>query len=216
MRKGADLSNNAKRNIKVIAITGGACAGKTTFMDIIRDKADIAGYRIMIIPEAATMLSQGGISYLDGEEEFQRAVMSAQIFLEEVYTAHASAVGGKIAIICDRGILDGAAYVSKEVLSRLLEEHGISRDDALSRYDAVIYLESAAVSDPDSYSCDSNDARREGLEEAAALETRTKMCWNGHPSVTMVKSGKGANGFAAKMESAMDALEAVLSDENTL
>jgi signal recognition particle GTPase len=43
-----------------ICLTGGPCAGKTTAMNTLFLRLQESGYRVFIVPEAATMLNKGG------------------------------------------------------------------------------------------------------------------------------------------------------------
>jgi len=44
-----------KRPIYKICVTGGPCAGKTTCMATLNDKFTELGYRILVVPEVATL-----------------------------------------------------------------------------------------------------------------------------------------------------------------
>jgi hypothetical protein len=69
--------------------------------------------------------------------------------------------GKKSVLLCDRGLMDGSAYVSKEQWDAVLDEMGWSpvhlRD---KRYDLVLHLVTAADGAPDFYN-KSNEARYE-------------------------------------------------------
>lgn len=205
-------SSNPSR-VKIIAVTGGACSGKTTFMERLRENGDyVFGHRMFYVPEASTMLTQGGMSFEDNPYEYQRAILNTQIALEGFYRNYAETIGTNACIICDRGTLDGAAYLGEERFADLLDEEYITRDDLKNSYDGVIYLVSAAIGAPEHYGTANNEARRESLEEAIALEEATIRCWSDHPNITVVSNDNGKS-FDAKMSEAMQALHAkLLSD----
>jgi putative protein kinase ArgK-like GTPase of G3E family len=43
-----------------ICLTGGPCAGKTTALQTLTQVLTSRGYRVLTVPEAATMLMKGG------------------------------------------------------------------------------------------------------------------------------------------------------------
>ena len=66
--------------------------------------------------------------------------------LEDIFLGLASTgKGNKIVLLCDRGCMDGSAYLSKKLWNILINEYGINikkiRDE---RYDLVIHLSTAA------------------------------------------------------------------------
>ena len=89
-----------------IVLTGGPGGGKTTAGDLFRREI---GDRVVLVPEAATILFQGGFprSREPHAQRFaQTAIFQVQRDLEEV---QASLYPGR-ALLCDRGTIDGAAY----------------------------------------------------------------------------------------------------------
>lgn len=196
--------------VKMIAITGGACSGKTTMLERLRENGDhVFGHRMLYVPEASTMLTQGGMSFEDDPYIYQQAILNVQVSLENAYRAYAESLGVDACVICDRGALDGAAYLGEERFAELLDDEYITRDDLKERYDGVIYLVSAAIGAADHYGTTNNEARRESLEEAIALEEATIRCWSDHPNITVVSNDNGKS-FDAKMSEAMQALHAKL------
>lgn len=68
-------------------ITGGPCAGKTTAMERLQVFLRERGFRVFVVPEAATMLFINGASPADlasvkCEEAFQDFVINTQLQLE--------------------------------------------------------------------------------------------------------------------------------------
>jgi len=47
-------------NITRILLTGGPCAGKTTALAAISQDLSQLGYKVLIVPEAATLIMKGG------------------------------------------------------------------------------------------------------------------------------------------------------------
>lgn len=200
----------AENDIKVIALTGGACSGKTTFLNILKGEgAEICGYRMLYIPEAATMLTTHGMSFEDGEIPYQRAILSTQIAMEDAFKQYAKDVSGKFCIVSDRGTLDGAVYCGWDGFNTLMDERALTKEELIGRYDAVIYMVSAAIGAPEHYGKDSNETRREDLREAVQLEFDTMKCWNDHPYIAVIDN-EGGKAFPEKISEAMGVLEDIL------
>lgn len=205
------MTDDFSHDIKVIALTGGACSGKTAFLDKLKDKqGDFCGYRPLFVPEAATILASHGMRFQDGEKMFQRAILQLQMSMEDLYRRYASELDGKVCIICDRGTLDGAAYCGWDVFEELCEEEGTDRERLLERYDGVVYLVSAAIGAEEHYGCESNESRRESLDEAKELERKTIECWIDHPNIQVIGNEDGKP-FEKKMAEAEGVLEKMLS-----
>ena len=100
-----------------IALTGGPCAGKSTILSTLTQVLEERGYKALVIPETATELILNGI--LPNENmsglDFQELIIEKQISKEKIYETAARIYGDdRVVIICDRGICDGLAYVSKD------------------------------------------------------------------------------------------------------
>lgn len=172
---------------------------------------ELAGYRLLLVPEAATLLTRHGMSFQDGEVLYQRAILDFQRNVEKTYMRYAEDLGCDVAVICDRGALDGAVYCGQAAFEDIMVEVGIAREDLLTSYDGVLYLVSAAVGAADAYGKASNETRRESLEEAAELEAATFACWKDHPNICVVDN-EGGKTFLAKMDEAVAGLMEMLDD----
>jgi hypothetical protein len=151
-----------------VVITGGPCAGKTEVWRYLAGEFP----RGVPVPEAATQLILEGRSEDRlGPEAFQRAVFERQQELEK------EGADKGLLLLCDRGLLDGLAYFP-ELFTRL----GVSPDEALKRYAAVIQLE--VIPDPRAYGLHlgSNPARHEEHGRALALERGIKRIYEDHPA----------------------------------
>ena len=107
-------------------------------------------------------------------------------------------------IICDRGLMDGKAYMSPESWSdqlRTLGTNEVSIRD--SRYDAVFHLVTAADGAEASYTCANNEARMETVKEARDLDLRTQRAWLGHPHHFVFDN---SGDFESKLRSLVDAV----------
>lgn len=155
------------RNPFRVVITGGPCAGKTELWRFM-GKAFPQG---VPVPEAATDLILSGKSeHTLGLENFQRAVYERQLELEE------EALGKGLLLLCDRGLLDGLAY-----LPGLLSLLGVSPQEVAARYAMVIQLE--VIRDARDYAahCSTNPARHEEHARALVLERRLRRIYERHP-----------------------------------
>lgn len=162
-----------------IAVTGGPGGGKTTAIDLFRREI---GEGVVIVPEAATMMFTGGFprySEPGAVRAAQVAIFHVQRNLEEIQSAR---YPDRI-LLCDRGTIDGAAYWPGGDGS-FFEALGTSLDRELSRYDGVIFFESAAVGGLGIEG--GNPARRESVEEAAELDGRLRELWSRHERFVVV------------------------------
>ena len=97
--------------MKVMTITGGPCAGKTSAMDVLRERFECAGVRAVFIPEAATDLINAGVApwTCPSMLEFQTRVIALQIEREAEALRRARATHAAV-VICDRGLCDSRTY----------------------------------------------------------------------------------------------------------
>ena len=169
--------------MKKIVLTGGPCSGKTTTLAALRQEF---GENIMVVPEVATMLLSSGFPVpgrdcdwsQEWQDVFQSAIVALQQSMETAYFLVAKAKGIKM-LVCDRGLLDGAAYTPGG-LQEFCAKHGVDENEALASYDEVIHLESLATACPEKYGKVGNDHRFEPLERAQELERNTRAAWVRH------------------------------------
>ncbi len=187
--------------VKKIVLTGGPCAGKTTVLDVLRQR--FAG-QVLVVPEVASILLSGGFPVPgkdvnwspEWQKAFQSAILSVQIQVENVYEL--KGIQEKInLLICDRGILDGAAYTPGG-LDAFCKFYRIPLKEALGRYSAVIHLESLAVGNPELYGKTNNSNRFEALTEAQKLEYSARQVWKSHPRFCFVNCKRGIEGKISK------------------
>lgn len=162
-----------------IVLTGGPGGGKTTAADLFRREI---GDRVVMVPEAATMVFSGGFprSTLPmAVHAAQRAIYHVQRNLEDVQAA----LYPEKVLLCDRGTVDGAAYWPGDSAD-FFAEMGSTLSAELARYDAVIFFESAAAGGMDIQS--GNPIRNETLEQAVQLDHRLRALWSQHPRFILV------------------------------
>lgn len=147
----------ARRNgieITRISLTGGTKSGKTTIISRIPEKIKQISdeYIIMIAHEAAMIMFLGGgsfrVSELSQEESivFQTEVLRMQIAMENrMLTLALNAIGDKekprkIVLICDRGLIDGEAYIDEDGWKQVMKNCNVAPQEINElRYDLVIH-----------------------------------------------------------------------------
>lgn len=173
-----------------IALTGGPGGGKTTAADMLRREI---GERVVVVPESATMLFSGGFPRCDEPEARkagQRAIFHVQRNLEDLQSTRFP----QRVLLCDRGTIDGAAYWPSSDPHEFFTELGTTLDAELSRYDAVLFFETAAVGDLSIET--GNPARIESNAEAVAIDARLRSLWSHHPNFVLIHH---SNSFMAKL-----------------
>jgi CYTH domain-containing protein/predicted ATPase len=192
-------------DIKVIVITGGPNAGKTTILARLRAEFEALDYTVEIVPEAATQLIEEGYGpAVVGINRFQRFVLERCILQEEEAKAKLRDVEGKKVIFADRGVMDGVAYVEPGIMETLWEEFGYHLIEMRDlRYAGVIHLVTTAIGlPPHLFSNATNPSRYEkSAEEAAAKDNRTRDAWVGCPHLGYVDN---STGFEEKIERALE------------
>lgn len=172
-------SSSAENGRCRIVVTGGPGGGKTTAADLFRREL---GERVVVVPEAATLLFMGGFprtSDPQARKAAQRAIYHVQRNLEDVQ----SALFPERILLCDRGTVDGAAYWPDDSTD-FFEAVGSTARQELERYDAVLFFESAAVGNMTIEG--GNLARIETNAQAVSLDARLRMLWSKHPRFAVV------------------------------
>ncbi|RHY87702.1 hypothetical protein DYB35_007923 [Aphanomyces astaci] len=143
-------------------LTGGPCAGKTTSLDRLSSY-----FRDL---KATDVLN------------FQWQILSTQIALEDAFMSLAKDTNCPCVILCDRGAMDGSAYMSPDQWEELKVLHDLDtvtlRD---TRYNAVFHLVTAANGAESYYSLENNSTRSETLQQAIDADNRLCHAWVGHP-----------------------------------
>jgi predicted ATPase len=185
-----------------VVLTGGPGGGKTTAADLFRREL---GEQVVIVPEAATLLYQGGFPRSDlipVRQATQRTVYHVQRNLEDIQAAQYKS---RI-LLCDRGTVDGAAYWPQDHIG-FFEYMGTTIEKELARYDAVVFFETAAVG---GISIESgNPIRNESNEQAIALDKRLKELWSQHPRFNFIKH---ETSFLHKISTALKIMGAIVAD----
>lgn len=187
--------------VTVIVITGGPCSGKTTGLSVLRTKLTERGYKVLVNAESATkLISAGMLPGQDGltSEDFQRLILLDTLEQEELILSAAIKYrnqGKKVVVLCDRGAMDGGAYVKPEDFKKLLEEFGYNhRQLCDNRYHAVMHMRSAAIGAESFYTLANNSARTETPEVARHLDEKTLEVWQRHPHPRVIDNSTDFKG----------------------
>jgi hypothetical protein len=185
-----------------IVLTGGPGAGKTLLTEALASQFPD---RFALVPEAATQVygnlqTRWDLLDLLGRREVQRRIYLLQREQEERLAHHHP---DKI-LLLDRGTIDGAAYWP-DGAEDYWQDLGTDHATELSRYDTVIWLETAATlgiyDGPASNAC-----RFEDPAGAVASGKRLLELWGPHPNLKHV--GAFAN-FDDKLAAVREVLGAV-------
>ena len=179
----------APKEIVKIVVTGGPCAGKSTAMSRIQSYFSEIGYTVLFVPETATELITGGAApWVCGTNtDFQICQLQLQLEKERVFERAARTMkSDKLLIVCDRGALDGKAYMSPAEFAETLRALDTNEIDLRDNYDAVFHLVTAAKGAEEFYTTANNSARTETPAEAAALDDRLISAWTGHPHLRVI------------------------------
>lgn len=188
------MQNSKVKQKKVlkIVLTGGPCAGKTTALSRISEELEQKGYKVLVVPEAATILFSAGFAASENclsLYNVQKAILLMQQANEKLFEKMAQKVNDdKIIIICDRGTLDGRAFCQKKDFDSILEALDTNEISLRNDYDAVFHLKTVADGAEEFYTCENNSARKETPEEARKADKKIINTWLGHPHLRIIDS----------------------------
>ncbi|MFO0844916.1 MAG: AAA family ATPase [Gemmataceae bacterium] len=130
-------------------------------------------------------------------KSFQRGIVRVQIAVEGAFESFARAAGRPAVLLCDRGVLDGAAYLPRPAWEELLREEGLDEAELRRhRYAGVIHMVSAAFGVEGAYGTHSNAVRYEDVAGARAVDLRLRQAWGGHPRLRVIDTSQD---FEAKL-----------------
>ena len=155
-----NLTPNKTKVVRV-ALTGGPCAGKSSALEHLVERATHEGFDIMTAPEVATLYFNSSYQLPSASSEdfmeqlflFQKNVMKLQLQMERCFSELAGSTGRPTIVIFDRGVLDSRAFIPEHLWARGVAalnreltgctadgskrpEGSISNEYLLKRYDA--------------------------------------------------------------------------------
>ena len=198
------------RKVVRMCITGGPCAGKTTSLARLSFRLPEVGYKVFTVPEAATLLRSGGAMInmenfdINQRIQFQLRLVKLQLSLEDIYTTLAERCGKKAIVVCDRGVMDGSAYIDQDLWQAILDEMGLTQVHLRDcRYDAVVHLVTAAQGAEEHFSDASNVSRYEDVEAAREIDRKLQRAWTGHPRMCIIDNER-VKSFDDKINKVID------------
>ncbi len=196
--------------MKRIVLTGGPCAGKTTALNYLQKKLSEQGVSVVVVPEVATLLINSGVipGKLNPEQyhRFEELLVRTQIrFEKEIFGTIAKIKNGKKTVmICDRGCMDIAAYMTAQGFNRVLRENNLSNVSLRDkRYDAVFHLVSVAVDKPKCYNLDNIARVEQSVAEAKKVDEITRNVWLGHPHLKVIDNSTDLEGKLKRLLNAV-------------
>ncbi len=180
------------------ALTGGPCGGKSQALGYLKNRLEALGAEVFILNETASELMNSGITPESvGSYEFHSRLFEKQFNKEKELTLKAQASKAELAVIlCDRGLLDNRAYVTREEFERYSAKFGLGENQIRCSYDAVFHLVTAADGAEESYNLD-NSVRKESPCQAKKLDAELLAAWTGAPHLRIIDN---STGFEQKLE----------------
>jgi predicted ATPase len=185
--------------LRRVVLTGGPGAGKTAVLEIIRHSLC---EHVVVLPESAGIVFGGGFPR-SAEAGVRRPAQRAIFFVQRELESAAESRNPAI-VLCDRGTVDGAAYWPGP--DTLWSSVGVGRLTELARYDAVIHLRTP--SSEQGYDR-ANPLRTETPADAARIDARIGVEWDGHPRVFTVDASAD---FVVKAGRALELVRAELPE----
>ena len=181
----------------IVGIVGGPCSGKTKCLPLVYDRLKEMGYIPFIIQETATEVAYSGIkpNTVVSMQMFQRIILQMQLQKENLFISELQneIPNEKIIILCDRTALDGLLYLYDDLFEEEAEKCGSSIAELFDRYDCIIHLSTVALTNPEKYANKDdtgnvNKARRENLEEAIAVDKKSRGLFSQHYNFHIIES----------------------------
>ena len=138
------------------------------------------------------------LSGKESDEEFASLIAKNQLQNEINAESYAENHFEKYVIICDRSLIEPAAYIGIEKLSNILSKYEKDFEQTRDSYDLVIHLTTTAKGASEFYTLKNNEARNENKSKAIVLDDNILQIWNGHPNRIIVDNSE--NGFDEKLE----------------
>ncbi len=199
--------------MKSILITGGACAGKTTSLEVIKNYLREKGYRVIIVDEVPTDLINKGISYNEiGKVEFLKLVIKTQINNEKECLKKYNNEE-KTIVIYDGSPIDCLKFISEDELEIELKKYNLDIHKLIEGYDAIIFLQTIAKKYPELYSNANNKARLTDVNLAIERNDKLEKYYSKYRKINVIECEDDIN---IKNNSIKTELEDVLKNDYSL
>ncbi len=194
-----------RQKISKIVITGGPCAGKTTTLAYLTRRLSDFGFKVILVNEMATDLINAGIGPKELGPDFQHLVLKGSIEREDLlYNGALAMPEQRVVMLCDRGLMDGRAYIAGAEFVKILRRFKLTEVTARDeRYEGVVHLVTAADGAKKFYTLANNTARSETPDQARRLDTATMNAWNGHPHLRIIDN---STDFEKKKQRTLEAV----------
>lgn len=201
--------NYGNKKVFWLALTGGPCSGKTTALARLERELSNKGYKVFVIDEAATRIIKSGVKFEEFDTfDFQSYIAASQILFENIIEdAVQKCDYDNIIIICDRGVVDGKAYMDPNDFAKMLSAFNTNETEVKASYDAIIHMVTAANGAEKYYTLANNKARRESPEEAREIDNKTLNAWMGHSHVSIIDN---STNFRKKVDRVMESVYKML------
>lgn len=198
----------SQKRVYKIVLTGGPCGGKTTGQSRLSTFFENLGWKVFRVPETATVLLSGGVKFSDLTEKeaykFQENLIRTMIQIENTYFELGSSSTRNCLIICDRGVMDASAYISKEKWEKMMTSNNWNAIELRdNRYNQILHLVSAANGAEEFYSTEDHACRSEGVDLARDLDYKSAAAWVGHPYFDVIDN---STNFESKMNRMIEAV----------
>eukprot|EP00924_Labyrinthula_sp_SR-Ha-C_P003093 snap_masked-scaffold_50-processed-gene-1.56-mRNA-1 protein AED:0.12 eAED:0.12 QI:0/-1/0/1/-1/1/1/0/308 len=220
-------SSSCSADIYQVVLTGGPCAGKSSAICYFSNKLFELGYDVYEPPEIPTVLLNSGCVYPGIEApkkkllNFETSLLELQLQMEQTFyniASHCPPFFGESisnknfkggVILYDRGMLDVAAYLPRDLWSDVIEHSEFVREElenVHTKYDLVLHMETSAKGGRDVMN------RELGMDAKKAIDLDEKIlsCYQGHPNLVIVKNSQN---FEEKLEVAWKHLLDMLEEE---
>lgn len=167
-----------------ILITGGACAGKTTVLNVIKNYLKRKKCNVKIIEEVPTKLINESITPEKvGKMAFQELIIKNQI--ENEKNCDYDGV-----IIFDGSPIDSMKFINRDEFDVFVRKYNTSFEKIINGYDGIIFLETVAKEFPELYSNDNNKARLTDVDAAIDRNDKLLNIYNNNSNVYLIKPTK--------------------------
>lgn len=118
--------------IRRVCLTGGPCAGKSSSLLHIKQALEYENIHVIIVPEASNLMFTNSLNWRlfcnHSVVKFQTGLLKTQLALEGIFTETAKHIEDDkdILILCDRGCMDGSAYMQLDEFKVMVEHLGLN------------------------------------------------------------------------------------------